>query len=504
MPNAYLGDAAMAEPNDRPAPALSSGVQPTPAPSAVRHPAPPPPFAREGELPGYRPLATAAVVGFGVAVLYAGFLIVCGLAAWFTGMPLPLNAWLLLVPLGGLIVSAVGWLQIQRSEGTLAGGKLAAWGIGLTLLAGLSHGMYLAGTYIAVGQQAETFAKDWLEDIRQHRLDEAFRKTVAPDERPRNDKGVKLHRELELRFNTGPDGSFRGDFTTFTNSDIVRLINHGRTAEAGDDVTIRSLGIRSSTAHGGGYKVEMSFEIRSSQRNVEMVVTAQATEHKEKGLQWMVDRTATGAQRGMELPPGARVRELNDSALQFSGDWVKKLGAGQAVEAYLETLPPGRRSQLVLEHGVVRAADALAPTAPLARAQILALPEAVRRQCLPGYGDFREGKLVHAGPDLFWAEEPLRSEISAVAREWFQRPTEVFVPRIRQEKASMPLWDRKGDTIRFYSGFEGNVFERYIVQGAFVAETDARALEESGAPEWHLAAIELYNGRSMSEMPPRR
>jgi hypothetical protein len=493
----------MAEPSDRPTPAASSGVQPAPAPSAARHPVPPPPFAREGELPGYRPLATASVVGFGVAVLYAAFLIVCGLAAWFTGMPLPLNAWLLLVPLGGLIVSALGWLQIQRSEGTLAGGKLAAWGIGLTLFAGLSHGMYLAGTYFAVGQQAETFAKDWLEDIRQHRLDEAFRKTLPPDERPRSDSGPKLHRELELRKNTGPDGSFRGELTTFTNSDVVRLINHGRTAEAGDDVEIRPQGIRSSTASGGGYKVEVTFQIRSPQRVIDMLVTAQATEHKEKGLQWMVDRTATGAQRGMELPPGARVRELNESALLFTGDWVKKLGAGQTVEAYLETLPASERARLRLQQNVGRIADALAPTSPLARAETLAVPDAARRMLLRGYEAFTNGKLVQAGPDMFWAaDEQLRTDMAAVPREWFQRPTEVFVPMIRQDKATMPLWDRKGDQIRFYSGFEGTVFDRYIVQGAFVAATDARALEETGAPEWHLDAIELYNGRTMA--PPRR
>ena len=54
-----------------------------------------------------------------------------------------------------LAVSALGWLQVQRSEGTRAGGRLALWGLALSAFFGLTYGAYLLASFAALRQQAE-------------------------------------------------------------------------------------------------------------------------------------------------------------------------------------------------------------------------------------------------------------------------------------------------------------------------------------------------------------
>ena len=43
-------------------------------------------------------------------------------------------------------MSGLGWLQVQRSEGTRAGAALAVWGIRLCVVLGLGYWAYYAAT----------------------------------------------------------------------------------------------------------------------------------------------------------------------------------------------------------------------------------------------------------------------------------------------------------------------------------------------------------------------
>src|SRR5262249_11986894 len=99
-------------------------------------------------------------------------------------------------------VCALAWLQVQRSEGTRAGGRLALWGMALGGFFGLSYAAYLVASYTAVEQQADAFATRWLDMIRSHQLDEAFVLTRDPAQRPR--VGRAPGGELRIRSNATP------------------------------------------------------------------------------------------------------------------------------------------------------------------------------------------------------------------------------------------------------------------------------------------------------------
>jgi hypothetical protein len=495
----------MAEPTDRPGQALTGGAQPpspAPPPYPVR-PAAAAPDARadRADGPDYRPLALAAIVGFCLAVLYAAFLVVCWLVAWLAGTPLLLSAATLLVPAVALVVSALGWLQVQRSEGTRAGGKLALWGMALSALFGLSYTAYLVASFTALRQQADTFATRWLDLIKEHKYDEAFRLTLEPGERPA--EGPQLHRELELRFNSLGEASPQGELTTFTQNNLVRLINHGTTAEGGAETQISPRGVESWAYKNGGYELRLNYEIRTPTHTVVLQLALHGTERKGE-RQWTVLRHESGFTNRPDFTPAEfRLGDLRESASAFVDAWLKKLGSDRPEEAYLDTQEPDRRPAFRAEYGARLLAGALPDDATPTRAALLVDQESARKLYLPGYRDFRRGDLVQAPPDTFWADERLRKDIPETTRKLFERPGDLLVNSLRLNTISVPVWTRKDGRLRYYFDVTGMAFHRYTVQGWVVVETDARVLDDPAAtPAWRLAALELASGRTMGS--PRR
>jgi hypothetical protein len=490
----------MADPTDFP------GKQGTADPKAAAEPFPanrPAPFDADAPATaGYRPLAGAAVVGFSLAVLYLVVLAVCAAVAWSNGTPLPLAAWTLALPLAALVVAGVGWLQVQRSEGTRAGGGLAVWGAIIALFSGLSYGAYLGASFVAVGQQAQDFGTKFLDLIQQGKYDEAFCQTLEPGSRPQT--GPDLHQQLQLRFNTAPDGSFSGQVTTFTQDSIVRSINHLPPGNVATDTTIRPIGVKSWEYTNGGYHVVLMYEVSTPERVFEMRVNVQGVENRQGGpRQWYVLFQQSGpAGKKADLPLAFRVGELGSNSERFLADWVAKLSNGNYREAFLDTQPADRREALRGTYRARQLAAMLAPENPLLRPEPLADSEAARRLYLPGYREFIQGGLVQAGDD-FWAPGSVRADIPRKARSAFEKAAALFTSYLKEDRPVMLMYEVKDGRLRCYYPFEGNLFHQYMIQGDFIVETDARALtDESETQPWRVVSMRLLNGKRFA--PPQR
>jgi hypothetical protein len=480
----------MAEPSDRPA-AAAGRAEPYPGLGVAPEVSPP-----AGEA-AYRSLSIPAVIGCALAVVYAAFLVVCGAASFATGMPLYLAGYTLLVPLVAVLLSALGWLQVQRSEGTRAGAGLAVWGMVLGGLFGLGYWAYLEGSRAAVGAQAQVFADQWIDLVRQGQLDEAFRLTIPPDQRPQ--PGAELRRNLELRFNNADKGGRVGPFTMFRENDAVLLLNHGRTAQAGQDTTVRALGLKNWEYRGGAYHVYLQYELESPERKLDLQVAVEGTDSRQEGRQWAINlKEAQPRPPGEQTPLGERVMVLKMSSSDFMQNWVHQLGEGKWDQAYLETLEPSRRRPFQAVGAARLVAAGLVPGAGRAVDTVLA------HALLPGYRDFRQGGILRAGETTFWAEGRSRQAIPADLRSVFATAPQVLAASIRPNNVSMPIWDREGDRVRFYHDFQLLVFPRYMVQGTFVVETDAAVLDNAEAnPVWRVAAIDLSSGRGGHQGMPR-
>ncbi len=475
----------MAESRDRAA-AAAGGAEPYPGLAAA------PQVTSSPADAAYRPLSIPAVVGCAVAALYAAFLVVCWTASFLTGMPLYLPYSSLLVPAVAVVLSALGWLQVQRSEGTRAGGGLAVWGMALGGLFGLGYWAYLTGTRLAVGAQAQAFADGWIDQVRKGQLDEAFRLTVPPDQRPQ--AGPDLRRNLELRFNSADPAAGRpGAFTAFRDSDAVLLLNHGRNEESGGGTTVRPLGLKEWSYSGRTYHVLLEYELQTAERSVHLQVALQGTESSQEGRQWAVITRQTQPRPPFEEQPlGARVMALKGSSSAFMNGWLAKVGAGQGADAYLETLEPARRRELQAAVAARLVGEGLAPgVGPAVGAA------AGRQELLPGYREFQKGNIIRADQKTFWAEGPLRTAIPAEVRRMFSRAPRAFAVALRPNPMNMVAWDRDGDKVRFANDFQLIIFPRYLVEGTFVVETDAAVLDDANAnPVWRVAAIDLTAGRS--------
>jgi hypothetical protein len=506
----------MAEPTDPRGPAATGGAPAEPYPAAR-----PAPFTRDtAEARGYKPLSVTTVVGLSVAVLYALVLAVLAVAAWYSETPLPLAWWPLLVPLAAGVISALGWLQVQRSEGTRAGGRLGLWGLGISLLAGLSYCAYLIAALLALGQEAASFAQGWLDDIREGRMDEAMVKTMPPESRPSGKKGADLHSEVELRFNISPDGSFKGGLTNLSESDPYLALNHGRPGDAAPEVTVRRVGLMKGPPdyRPAGYRVQLGFEFTTPDWDGELEVTLQASENREKGRDWYVVVPETKLTRLVDTHNRlARMDQvLRPNSMKFLREWLQLLEGRQLGIAYIETRLPEERLPLVRELWARQLALTLAPAYPPARAEPLVDTEAGRRLNMPGYARFVAGGLVQ--PVHFWAPKDMPNApprnlpalIPSLARQWFEDPGHRFAPTIKWDEVRMPSFEVKDGRLRLYNRFQGGVMHRYVVDGTIVVDTDARALDDdSETQEWRVAAVELYNGHEVGEgtarpaAPPR-
>src|ERR1700682_2821300 len=78
--------------------------------------------------PVYKPLSLLAIVGLGLAVPYALFIIIGAFVAFYSGSPFLLGGVFALAPLAAAILSGAALIRINRSEGVLGGAKLALWG----------------------------------------------------------------------------------------------------------------------------------------------------------------------------------------------------------------------------------------------------------------------------------------------------------------------------------------------------------------------------------------
>jgi hypothetical protein len=485
----------MAEPTQHPG--QPAGGSESAAPAAgegtfkALAPPPPDPEQQAGDAAGYKPLSVLALLGFGLAALYAVFLVLCLAVALLYGTSLLMGSPApLLVPLFTLAVSAAGWVQVQRSEGTRAGGRLASWGMLLSVLFGLVYGAYYFASSLAIRQQAEPFILRWFDKIKKGQLDEAFVDTLPPEQRPRAD--ANLHSTLRVRFNMTPDPMGRGPYTQFTEGEMVRML-----VQAGADAEVKPLAVNECQFREGGFAYVETFQVKLPEGTFEVMAAAKGTEgRRSEGRQWTLLFGQSHPVKPPEPTPlGTRMIALRRGAAAFGDRWLAKLNAGRPDEAYLDTLPPARRKPVRDAYrGQLALARLAASTAPGGLGPD-ADPEAARRLYLPGYNDFRAGSLVRVDPARFSAPtEAAKAEALAELPKVFQKPGE----RIRRLPVQVSFWSREGNRVRVRLDCDVLLPPRHVAEGFLVAEAEVPE-EAAGedSPEWWLGALDVPACRAL-------
>jgi hypothetical protein len=405
----------------------------------------------------------------------------------------------LLWPLVGLIISVLGWLQVRRSEGTQAGGRLATWGMVVSILGGLVYLAYVFGSTLAITQLAEGPANEWFALLKEGKVEEAFIRTLPPEQRPTSPvKSLQVMREeLNSRFGGTAEPGRRapGQFDTFLGSDLTRQL-----AQAGAEAKIQFLGTKEKTYENNGYLVRNIYRVTTPFAEFEALVTLNGVEKKGRaGWDWQIRQApdtgvVSDTLRLTDL--GKRIAFLSQTAGLALEQWNRALTDGNTAAAFLLTREPSER-------------DALAKSGkPLEEWQ--------------GFKDYTAGGLIKVDPETFMSLPRIRGEIPTLMRKSFETPdsfrfqnrgpTEVpfitFQPRIQNYR-----WSQDQDRFRILCPVEVTVAKynerakstvpRYALDCVAVMETSAAALTDPNVPPtWRLVELDLRRAMEMSSMMP--
>jgi hypothetical protein len=482
------------------------GPPPVPASPAVAEP------------PAYRPLSLLAVVGLGVAIIYAAVVVVGGAFAFFFGNPFLMPTIWVLVPIGAAVLCGMAMLRIQRSEGTLAGEKAARWGLLLSLLVGCGYWAYVAATYIAISNAAEKFGYEYLNKMASGDELGAFCLAMSPGERPsQNDRG-RLREQMESRFNNASERGPKGPLALFRQTESIRMVTMG-----GKDTTIELVGVDSVEYKSGAYEVRLIYHVSEPAVSFNFVVTALGREAKgSAGRQWQVLLDQTGRRQGDDpqfTPEGRAFFFAGNGARDYlTQDWLKAMSEGRVEDVFLATLPPGEREAarksaqdrslaLLLAASIGDGALPWAdPAAALARLSLPADLAAARAASLPGFAGFTDGDLVRAEPGVFWAPPDVSDEIVKLTRAQFRHPGAALAAALTPDRnVLVPVIRREGD--RLESGWDVGMAvpaskPRYFVEGHLVVECDAAEAAAGAVKSWRVRSLDLISGKPIPQGAP--
>ena len=199
-------------------------AEPTPPPAPAADPTRGPVLPSTADEVPYVPVSWLAVGAAAVATAFALTLAAGAYVAKTERRPL-LWEWLLLLPIGAVVLSFAARRVIRNAEGTRTGVAFggvdlpnAAWWTSVVL--GLGYAAYLFAINFSVGRDAQGEAEKWVASIQKGDLTRAFHRTRDPAERAntRADDAAAL------------ENRYRTEFVAFRQTDLVRLAarNPGR------------------------------------------------------------------------------------------------------------------------------------------------------------------------------------------------------------------------------------------------------------------------------------
>ncbi len=121
---------------------------------------------------GYAPYSVTAMLAAGLAGLFAVFLVILGLIAFWNTQHF-VQPLMLAMPMIALVLSFAGRRQIKSSEGTRIGYPLCNFAWWVAMVGGMGYAAYLLGIGFAVRTDAAAAVKIWSEHVAKSNLTDA-------------------------------------------------------------------------------------------------------------------------------------------------------------------------------------------------------------------------------------------------------------------------------------------------------------------------------------------
>lgn len=449
---------------------------------------------------GYQTLSLLALVGFIIGSTFAIVIAITAIVALFAGKPMLMVGWTFVFPVAAVVLCVIAKIRIAQSEGTLAGGKLANWGLMASLLVGLCAWAYQTAVYFALKQQSETAIMEWVDLIREGEFDKALLRTLPRQIRSEfREDDPKLGTYLSQRISKRQEGGFQNEVASYSQRQYIRAI-----AQGGAEARVEPRGVKQWEYSSGGYVVVWSFQVSTRELEVELEIRAHGVDspNPEEGRVWTISEVGIISMEQTEFGKlfARRIKE----ASSFWVQWAPKLLRGEKLEAFLDTVPETRRKVARAELGRAAALGALG-----SGGSITALTGA-DAAAFAEYRRFLAGGLVTLDDKRFVGIQAARDALAPRLREQFARSSASYVLADLQ----LPPMRIEGDgrvqfefqtvlTIPQESGpMPSPEHPLYLAHVLVVLECDAQALaSDSGRANWRMAGIKVIGGQQVTGPP---
>ena len=425
----------------------------------------------------YRPVSLLAISGLILAGLWILVLAIGVIGAALAGAPLLVHP----------LVQGIAGAGLARCLGLASDQALrrhpcrfvpAGWAFFLSIITLLSYWAYYAAITLAIRQQADTFTHQWIGQLRQGNIDEAFRLTLEPNRRPPDGTSTSELRDmLESRFNPVENEriSPHGRYTRFRLHSLVRMI-----VEGNEDTRFKSLGV-SWDYKGQAYSVCQHVEVTTPEQTCKVfftVIGSRATRKESSGRQWYVSWDDTRIDAiSPPSPLGEKRNRLRREARDFTDKWLKKWTQNR-----IGAIPP------------VYSSDFWAPGA-----MRLFIPQEVAQMfCWPGKDSAAWIKLANTETVV----APAGSNCLRVERDFLlvRRPATNPALKILPFTAAQPQVAFPGNLLRLAASIDNLA---YMVDGVLVAEADPEQVGADGHADWHISTIRLIHARELTGVMAR-
>ena len=279
----------------------------------------------------YQPVSGYAVAAATIAIIFAAALIALVGSAIASGR-MALTWEVMVLPIAGVILSAIGRSHIRNSEGTRTGARIVSMSWWVCVLGGAGFAAYLYANSLVLEKESRKFADEFFRELQANRFQDAFEnRLVPPEERGRVGPNAAAG-AFEAAY--GPTG-----YHVFRNHDLVRLF-----ARSGKDVAVEHIGTKDVTQESTGLQAIHLYRLSCPEGTFEVQVKLTTVEAKKsRRQQWYIP---PGASMGISplatverTQYGQAIRELEAEGESFAQSWINALASGRLAQATLMTTP---------------------------------------------------------------------------------------------------------------------------------------------------------------------
>jgi len=431
----------------------------------------------------YQSLNILSVVGLVVGCSFGLIVLVGSLAAFLGTTPFILPLWAGVFPLVAVLAGWIALAQIRDSAGALTGRGFAWAGINGAVITGLVYFTYFMANNLAVRQQAQDFANDYLSTVAKGQTELSFLYMLKPAERPNSRDVSRIRPIIEVNYNAVQDLGQMGPFTQYQLEFYVRLLTL-----FGEKASFKMVKAGFPDFEEGGYVVPLMYEISTDAIVLSINMRVHST-NTAKGREWyLMPKSVTNAER-IVLPAGEKLEAQAKAAAKAIQSFQKQLTRMKVGGPSCDPDFDGAFLDSVAGVGLAR------PTTDAQKADF-----AMKRDAFFGPADGKPGRFLKPANESFYCDanfkDKLLSEINKAwtvgsgyypyIPTWFNAVTESGVPFIREKDGELTY------TTDCQIGF----IPRSVINGKLVLKA-AKGADSLKPESWRISSLELVRGRNM-------